>query len=184
MVLIRHARPADGAAIAALRAESWQAAYAGIIRADVLAGWTGKQIITQTAESITAERWQIMIVAETAGQRAGGEAEIVGFAASGPERAKGGMPAGGGPGQAARIELYAIYVAPAHWSSGTGRALLAEELEQARSAGFERMSLWVLDENSRARRFYEGAGFAATGDRLVTTELGGAVQVRYERAVS
>jgi ribosomal protein S18 acetylase RimI-like enzyme len=208
VVLIRPARPGDAAAIAAVRARSWQAAYAGIIPADVLAEWTGQQIVAQNASSIAAERWRIMIIAEAAdGAPAAGQ--IVGFAASGPERAKGGpsavtagareTPAAGtgaretpavgarapeATGQAVGIELYAIYVAPAHWSSGAGRALLTEAVERARSAGFVRMSLWVLEANARARRFYERAGFTATGQRLVSPELGDVAQVRYQRTIS
>jgi len=186
VVLIRPATPGDAAAIAALRAQSWQAAYTGIIPAEVLAVWTGEQMVAENADRIAAERWRIMIVAAPAGQPAGADGEIIGFAAAGPERAKNALPVPPGPeaGQPARTELYAIYVAPAHWSSGAGRALLAEELERARAAGSGWISLWVLEDNVRARRFYERSGFADTGERLVSPELGGVVQVRYERPVS
>jgi GNAT superfamily N-acetyltransferase len=212
VVLIRPARPGDAVAIAAVRAQSWRAAYPGIIPAEILAEWTGEQIVAENASSIAAERWRIMIVAEAAGERATAAGEIVGFAASGPERAKGGPPAAsvtsagareaaapgsrarqatapgsganGATGLAAEIELYAIYVVPAHWSSGAGRALLTEAVERARSVGFARMSLWVLEENARARRFYERAGFTATGERLARPELGNVAQVRYGRAIS
>jgi GNAT superfamily N-acetyltransferase len=60
-------------------------------------------------------------------------------------------------------ELYAIYVTPDAWGTGAGRGLMAAHLERLRSAGFEEAVLWVLDDNPRARRFYEAAGWTTDG---------------------
>jgi len=43
--------------------------------------------------------------------------------------------------------------------------------------------LWVLRDNSRARRFYERAGFAPDGVTDVLERLGGVTEVRYRRAL-
>ena len=90
------------------------------------------------------------------------EAEIIGFAAFGPERGEDdrpGQPLPGPPDQD-RAELYALYVLPRHWSSGAGRALVDRALALAAEAGYADISLWVLEGNERGRRFYEQAGFA------------------------
>jgi GNAT superfamily N-acetyltransferase len=72
---------------------------------------------------------------------------IVGFAWIGPSRD------GAGVG-----ELYAIYVDPGAWSSGVGRALI-ERAEKRLAEEYDRVILWVFDENSRARSFYEREGW-------------------------
>jgi len=52
-----------------------------------------------------------------------------------------------------------IYVRPDARNKGIGRALLAEIIDPARSAGLEHASLEVLISNSNARRLYERLGF-------------------------
>ena len=63
--------------------------------------------------------------------------------------------------------LDGLYVLPEWWSRGIGRALHDEVLERQRAAGAERCNLWVLEENTRARRFYERLGWAESGDTRV-----------------
>jgi GNAT superfamily N-acetyltransferase len=80
-------------------------------------------------------------------------------------------------------ELYALYVHPGWWSTGTGRALMDEVLSAVRAGGYAGITLWVLEANARARRFYDLAGFAADGARHVLEDLGGVTEVRYRRAL-
>src|SRR5450759_952024 len=182
MVMILAAFAYEAAGIAAIRAQSWRAAYDGIIPADILARATGPRSVALHSEAIRRERWTGMIVAEVADEAAapaaaapapcGAQAEgsslaeddvraslAVAFASYGPERGADGQPGpapGSGRGQAT-AELYAIYAAPARWATGAGRALMDAVLGRARAAGYARISLWVLEDNSRARRFYERA---------------------------
>jgi GNAT superfamily N-acetyltransferase len=60
-------------------------------------------------------------------------------------------------------ELAAIYLVPELWGTGLGRELMASGLSALCDAGFGEATLWVLDTNSRARRFYEAAGWHADG---------------------
>jgi ribosomal protein S18 acetylase RimI-like enzyme len=61
-----------------------------------------------------------------------------------------------------------------------GRALMRETLARLRAHGFEEAVLWVLEDNSRTRRFYELAGWRADGDVKIEEWLGLVVrEVRY-----
>lgn len=79
---------------------------------------------------------------------------MVGFASCGEGR----DPVGEG-------ELYAIYALPEAWGSGVGSALMTAALEALRANGFATASLWVLEDNPRARRFYEREGWTRGGRR-------------------
>jgi GNAT superfamily N-acetyltransferase len=78
-------------------------------------------------------------------------------------------------------ELYALYVSPDWWSTGAGRALMGEVLTCLEAEGYRRAILWVLADNTRARRFYERAKFTPDGGINVLTGLGGVLEVRYTR---
>lgn len=59
-------------------------------------------------------------------------------------------------------ELRAIYLLPAWWDRSLGRRL-HDAAVQRLAAGFEAATLWVLDSNARARRFYERQGWQLDG---------------------
>jgi GNAT superfamily N-acetyltransferase len=68
----------------------------------------------------------------------------------------------------ARAEwLDGLYVLPEWWSRGVGRALHDYVLEQLRAAGSAECHLWVLEDNDRARRFYERLGWHVDGTSRV-----------------
>lgn len=48
-----------------------------------------------------------------------------------------------------------LYVAPGHWSTGIGSALLAKAM-----AVNDTLQLWTFQRNEGARRFYEARGFS------------------------
>lgn len=81
-------------------------------------------------------------------------------------------------------ELYAIYALPEAWGSGSGPALLRAVLEGLREDGFATAILWVLEDNPRARRFYEREGWSLDGGRREHEWQGArAVEVRYRIAL-
>lgn len=59
-------------------------------------------------------------------------------------------------------ELYVDYF---FQKQGIGKRLMEDFLRKARSDGAGSAFLWVLEKNTPARRFYEAAGFRATGER-------------------
>ena len=192
MVRIRLASAADAPAIARVRYESWRAAYAGIIPAEIIERVTGRYDAGREQTVFASRPWRRTLVAEQTPPPASAPGEIVGYASYGPERGPGGIPLAhrSGPqtrpetGAGRRAELYALYVAPAWWSTGTGHALTRRVLDETRSEGYPRISLWVLEQNARARRFYERSGFRLQGRTHVMHELGGVTEVCYERAIN
>jgi ribosomal protein S18 acetylase RimI-like enzyme len=86
---------------------------------------------------------------------------VVGFASVGPDR-----------DDASFGEVRAIYVDPSYWSTGVGLALMRRGARHLTEAGFDEIRLWVLEENPRARRFYERYGFVLDGTTKLDT-IGG-----------
>lgn len=69
-------------------------------------------------------------------------------------------------------EIISIYLLPEFVGKGIGRALFERCVRELESRGFERIILWVLEENRTARHFYERAGFICTGEYR-NDEIGG-----------
>jgi GNAT superfamily N-acetyltransferase len=157
--VIRPATPEDAEAVARVHVETWRAAYAHALSPEGLAGLS----VTQRAE---LHRRSPPVVAEVDG-------EIVGFVSVGP----GTDPDTDG-------ELYAIYVLPDHWGTGLGRALMQAGEERLRDLGHQHAILWVLEDNPRARRFYEAAGWTLDGTRRPIEIFGQQVpEIRYEKSL-
>jgi GNAT superfamily N-acetyltransferase len=191
VISIREFTAADGPAIAEVRRASWQAAYAGIIRQPLL-----DQATVQPSGLVQPAPWRRTLVAVP-----DSDPPVVGYASFGPERSlqaflpitprASAPPATGQPAAAPRLteaglagqvgEVYALYVAPDWWSTGTGRSLMSGAVATLTDAGYERAVLWVLEANARARQFYEKAGWAPDGASNVLDGLGGVVEVRYTR---
>ena len=137
--MIRPGTPEDADGAARVHVETWQAAYAHALPADQLAALS----VDQRASGW--RRWPPTFVAEEAGV-------IVGFIAVGATR----------DGDA-DAELFSLYVHPDSWGTGIGRALIEAGEHRLRERGHTTAILWVLEDNPRARRFYELAGWTADG---------------------
>jgi ribosomal protein S18 acetylase RimI-like enzyme len=169
-VTIDAARAGDAPGIARVHTRSWQHAYRGIFTDEYLDGLDWRARLPFWEDVISAPRTAHVLMVARAGDT------LIGFAAGGPARDE------DLPGRYA--EIYAIYVDPDAWSQGTGSALLDAAIARlAREwAGLEAITLWVLQDNHRARRFYEKHGFRPDGTSL-PFERGGvsAAEVRYRR---
>jgi GNAT superfamily N-acetyltransferase len=205
--MIRSASTADAAEISGVQRDSWLAAYEGIIAHEIIERVTAPDDGARLRHVFRTRPWQRMVVAiaqtptaqnptaqnpvgqnpvgqNPVGQNPVGEPGIVGYASFGPELdvfAPWPHPVSLAGRQGQVGELYALYVHPAWWSTGTGRALMDHVLAKVSRAGFPNVMLWVLERNARARRFYERAGFRPDGARHVLDGLGGVVEIRYRR---
>jgi GNAT superfamily N-acetyltransferase len=63
--------------------------------------------------------------------------------------------------------LDALYVIPSCWGIGIGPRLHDHALTWIRDLGCRHCHLWVLEQNTRARRFYEKRGWRLNGDTRV-----------------
>lgn len=60
-------------------------------------------------------------------------------------------------------EIVALYLLPDRMGWGYGGPLLEAAVRELAEQGFRDVLLWVLEENRRARRFYERHGFRPAG---------------------
>ena len=162
-----HVRPgtvADAREVADVNLRAWTYAYGHVVPPDRLAAVDvegREQLHTRAAEAGN------LFVVEQSG-------EIVGYVALGRSSAR---DAPGG-------EVYAIYVAPEALGTGAGTALMERAEEELRARGYESAILYVLDDNPRARRFYERQGWELDGATKSDDLLGVPITtVRYRRTL-
>jgi GNAT superfamily N-acetyltransferase len=169
VIQIRLGSESDAPAIAQVMRASWRAAYAGIIPGPII-----ERVTASGGAAANPPPYRRTLVAED-----GEDPAVIGYASYGPERS---VPAATTPPTPGVVgELYAIYVTPAWWSTGAGRALMEAALTALEADGYRRAVLWVLADNARARRFYERARFTPDGATNVLAGLGGVLEVRYAR---
>jgi ribosomal protein S18 acetylase RimI-like enzyme len=162
-VLVRPARPADAAAVAEAHVRSWQGAYEHVFGAEKLA-----RIDVEARRAM----WERAIAGGGVAVAEEESGRIVGFASV---QASADLEGEG--------ELLAIYVAPDAWGSSAGRELMDAAKDMLR-ASWSHATLWVLEDNPRARRFYEREGWQPDGAAKTDELLGVTVQeVRYRIAL-
>ena len=162
---VRRARLEDARAIAQVHAETWREAYEHVFGAERLASVTIDARLAQWERILAAGQSDVFVAAADG---------IVGFVSTGDSR-----------DADAEAELFAIYVLPGAWGTGAGTALMRAGLEAMRLRASGDAVLWVLDDNPRARRFYEREGWALDGERKEDEYLGVRVpEVRYRIALA
>jgi GNAT superfamily N-acetyltransferase len=149
--------PTDARLVAEIHVRAWQEAYKDILSAEYLAGLSIDKRQTYWSEVIPKGNPELLVA------RIGDI--VVGWVAFGKCRDTDATSSAG--------EIWAIYVAPDHWSTGVGRALWLQARQKLASDGYQTASLWVLADNARAIGFYTKAGFVAEPDSAKGIELGG-----------
>jgi ribosomal protein S18 acetylase RimI-like enzyme len=172
-VRVRRADEHDAAGIARVHVDSWQASYLGLLPASFLNRLT---VPDQTA------RWRrILRGATTLGSRTwvlSVNDRVRGFSSAGPTRDT--------DDDVRRVgEIYTLYLSPRVWGRGYGAELFEAVQDDLAARGFRTATLWVLEGNARARRFYEQAGFERDGARRpVYLETSIALpEIRYQRGL-
>jgi GNAT superfamily N-acetyltransferase len=151
---IRSARRADADGITDVQVASWRAGYAHVFPDSILyaddfdstrrAFWNAWRFAPGHRIAVAA------VPVDDIGER------IVGFASFGPERER-------ARGFTGRGEVWAFYLHPEAWGTGAAISLMEHVEVRLLAEGFDTAVLWVLDDNPRARRFYERHGWATTG---------------------
>jgi ribosomal protein S18 acetylase RimI-like enzyme len=144
---IRTAELDDAARIAQIHVQSWRAAYSQILRPEILSRYSvqdrqemWKQVLRLPKDEPT--RMFVLTV----------DGNTVGFSLTLPGRDDDLDPH-------LTAELAGLYFVPSHWRRGLGTELQDRALDELRKQGFHDAVLWVLEENSAARAFYEFTGW-------------------------
>jgi ribosomal protein S18 acetylase RimI-like enzyme len=135
------AGPGDAAELARVHIEAWRETYPGMLPQAYLDGMNF---------AIHARRWrwrltkgqEVTLAAETAGG-------LVAYASGDWSRA--GAPSG-------EAEISTLYVLKRAQRSGVGRRLMTGAARTLAARGATSLIIWVLRENTPARRFYERMG--------------------------
>lgn len=138
--MIREARPGEAGALAAIQRDASLAALADIFPPELYP--YPLDDVTRRWEESLADGGVTVLVAEENGTAAG----VAGCR---------------------REWLDGLYVLPQWWGRGVGKALHDEVLDRLRAEGCGRCHLWVLEDNGRARTFYERLGWIENGTSRV-----------------
>ena len=164
---VRIATSDDARAIAEIHVASWQEGYQGQLPDSYLKSLSADARETRWAQAL--RNGAAVLLAEQAGKPAG-------FVAYGPCRDDDAPAACG--------EIYALYVDPHAWSTGTGQQLQHGALAALTADGSTVVTLWVLTSNDRARRFYSRRGWQLDGaTKIVELDAVTLSEVRYKRAL-
>ena len=169
--LVRSPEITDAREIARAKNDSWRVGSRGLLRKSILDGLDDARSTKQWVQWLrdgyenAGLRAEVRVTTDAARQ-------VVGVSAFGADRDR--------PNDANRGELWVLYIAPSHWGCGYGYALLRDAEDALAATGRRDLTLWVLDGNARARRFYERAGWR-DDDGMKPFGDSGLYEVRYRK---
>lgn len=170
-MLIRPAEIADARKVAEVHVAAWQHAYCGIIPDEYLRSLSVEKREAGWRESLEKKVSELWVASDEASE------QLAGWVSFGKCRDCDKSALVG--------ELWAIYVLPAYWSHGVGRALWLTARKRLIEMGFAEVTVWCLVGNQRAERFYRAAGFAPTSSISKATFTDTVLdEIRYEVSVS
>lgn len=167
---VRPASARDAKAIAEIHVATWQAAYQDLMPEEYLRLMTAEKRQSYWREAIEYSEPQLLVAVD--------DDKVVGFVGFDRSRDAGTKSTVG--------EIWALYVAPEHWSKGVGVALWDGAREGLKEEGCTQVTVWVLLRNERALGFFEhSAGFKREMPSLKTVSFGSAKleEIRLKRAV-
>ncbi len=165
---VRRATVADAAAMARVHARSWRFTYAGLVPDAVIDRVVAleERRATRFGEMLDDPSSRTAMFVATRG------GAIVGMAIWAPSEDGDATPG--------TADVQAIYLDPDAIGQGIGRRLFGAVVEDIRARRFATATLWVLEANERARRFYEAAGWRTDGATKDDERAGGVLrEVRY-----
>jgi GNAT superfamily N-acetyltransferase len=149
MEQIRNVRPGDEDSLAYVQTESWKAAFREIVPADILAECTALESTAAIYRRILDEGFGNGYLMELDGKphciawwSVARDANMAGYA-----------------------ELICLHSLQENWHKGYGRAMMERVLADVKKAGYEKLVLWVFENNTRAIQFYKSFGFEPSGRR-------------------
>jgi len=147
---IRKAMLKDAHEYAACHISSWRSAYKGIVPDEYLDSLSAEQKTERFRQNVAEPNGFDYYCAVDGGK-------IIGVLIIGPSRDDDKPDAG---------EITAIYLLEEFWSRGFGKGMMRYAMDALKCMGHHEGIVWVLEENNRARRFYEKCGFALDGAKM------------------
>lgn len=141
----------DRSKISSVYEQSWKTAYRGIVPDDYLDSIPAGR----WASKVDNPSWHTLVCLE--------DGQIIGTSSFCKSR----FDVFEGYG-----EIISIYLLPEYVGKGCGRQLMERALSELRKQGYTKAFLWVLEENNRARAFYEKMGFTIS-DKSIESNIGG-----------
>lgn len=146
---IRKAEIKDAQKVAYVHTMSWKAAYAGIVPDEYLNNLSVDTRAEEFRIDYKNNEKTYCFVAEL-------QDKAIGFIVLEKSRDKDLSDAG---------EICAMYLLPEYLDKGYGSQMMRFSVKFLAELGFNTISLWVLEESERARKFYKKCGFVFDGTK-------------------
>lgn len=135
---VRSAEVSDAQEIASIHVNSWKSAFKGLMPERYINSYTLDQRNTEWL-NVLGSNSEHVIVAEK-------ENSLVGFLSFNNKSID-------------TLELSKLYLCPSIYSKGVGYLLMKQFENSAKASGINQLSLYVLDNNQAAIKFYSKHGF-------------------------
>lgn len=164
---IRYAYISDAKDLAKIHSNSWKVSYKGIIPDEILDNFNieKKQRYFERVIKDGLEENAVIL----------SNNEVIGFICIGKCRDTDKTDSYG--------EVWGIYLLPEYFGRGVGTKLINWGLGELRNRGYNKVTLWVLEDNIKARKFYEKVGFKHDGT-IKEINIGKSLnEYRYEKII-
>ena len=160
--IIREALLEDAYKRAVCHVSSWRSAYKGIVPDEVLDNLSEEEIADKFKKEIE-QKGYTFYCAEY-------EGKIIGHFNIRRSHDEDKPNAG---------EVHGIYLIEEFWGKGYGKKMMSCAIDSLKQMGYNEIILWVLEENNRARRFYEKCGFVFDGTKKEEIIGKPLIEIRY-----
>lgn len=165
-IIIRWATHRDALEIARVHTDGWKVAYKNIIPDHILDNISVEKRCSYFTEALKEKREETAVLII--------DNQIIGFLTLGPNRDDDLDESHG--------EIWGIYLSPKHWGIGHGKTLMKWGIDQLNQKGYKKITLWVLQDNTKSRKFYERLGFQEDGVKEITLGIP-LKEVRYIKVI-
>lgn len=147
MYIIRYADVNDAKILGDIHSQSWKIAYKGMVPDVILNNITSEKRQKYFEKALTEGWEEVAIILK--------EEKALGLISIGKCRDEDKNDSYG--------EIWGIYLLPEYWNIGIGSELISWGLNELKKRNYKEVTLWVLEDNLNARKFYEIMGFEHDG---------------------
>ena len=145
--LIRKVRQGDEGSLAYIQTESWKAAFKDIL---------SEETLQKCSDSNMAKAMYKQLLDENIGHGYILEIDSHPHCIAWWDKSRDNDMLG-------YAELICIHSLQDKWGRGYGKQMISKVMDDMKSAGYDKVMLWVFTNNVRARKFYESCGFVTYG---------------------